>query len=159
MAGPVIADGKACGDCGLCCKLMGVKSIDKPQSVWCQHFKHGRGCKVYEDRPHDCGEFICYWLHAPNLGDEWRPDRAGFLMHLADGGTRLAVEVDQATPNAWRREPYISAIRNWAEQGRARGLAMHVWVGRRAYEVTAEGEIDRGLMRPASERGARLRRR
>ena len=70
--------GKSCGDCGLCCKLMGVTALAKPQGKWCPHFSRRAGCKIYEDRPHDCREFICYWLHAPNLGDEWRPDRAGF---------------------------------------------------------------------------------
>lgn len=152
MARPLIADGKTCGDCGLCCKLMGVKSLNKPQSVWCGHFKRGVGCKIYADRPHDCGEFVCYWLHAPNLGDEWRPDRAGFLMHVAEGGRRLAVEVDPAHARSWRAEPYISTLRAWAAQGRERGLTLHVWIGRRAYEITADGEIDRGLQRPATPR-------
>ncbi|WP_309644812.1 YkgJ family cysteine cluster protein [Phenylobacterium sp.] len=157
MTRPVVAEGKSCGDCGLCCKLMGVKELAKPQFVWCKQFKRGCGCQIYVDRPTTCGEFVCYWLHAPSLGEEWRPDRAGFLMTLAEGGRRLDVEVEPSTPAAWRREPYLSAIRGWAAQGRASGLTLRVWVGRRGNDVTPEGEVDLGLARPASARGARPR--
>lgn len=52
-----IAAGKSCGDCGLCCKLIGVESIAKPQFTWCWHFKKTAGCGIYEDRPHDCRAF------------------------------------------------------------------------------------------------------
>lgn len=157
MARPLIADGKSCGDCGLCCKLMGVRSIDKTQYVWCSQFKRGLGCKIYEDRPHECAEFICYWLHAPNLGEDWRPDRAGFLMHLSEDGSRLNVEVDSATPNAWKQEPYASQFQAWAARGEAGGLSLQVWVGRRGYAMTANGPVDQGLLRPASPKRAKKR--
>ena len=78
-------------------------------------------------------------------------------MTLAEGGRRLDVEVEPATPSAWRREPYLSAIRGWAAQGAASGLTLRVWVGRRGYEVTSDGEVDLGLARPASARGSRPR--
>jgi len=81
-----IAKGKNCGECGLCCKLIGVESIGKPQFTWCRHFKRSVGCGIYEDRPHDCRAFICYWLHVPNLGDEWRPDRSGVLPYVETEG-------------------------------------------------------------------------
>ncbi|WP_304164091.1 YkgJ family cysteine cluster protein [Phenylobacterium aquaticum] len=147
---PDIAETKSCGDCGLCCKLIGVQAIDKPQFVWCKAYRKGAGCTVYDDRPADCRAFICYWLHVPNLGDEWRPDRAGFVMHIADGGARLNIEVDPGKPQAWRQEPFLSAFRAWAAQGRARGLTLWVWIGRRALEITPDGEIDRGMLRPAA---------
>ena len=97
-ARPDIAEGKSCGECGLCCKLIGVESISKPQFVWCKSYRKGVGCKVYDDRPSDCRAFVCYWMHTPNLGEEWRPDRCGFVMHIADGGTRLNIEVDPGSP-------------------------------------------------------------
>lgn len=147
---PDIAEGKSCGDCGLCCKLIGVQALEKPQFVWCKSYKKGSGCRIYDDRPHDCRVFVCYWMHVPNLGEDWRPDRAGFVMHIADGGARLNIEVEPATPQAWRREPYLSTFRGWAAQGRMRGLALLVWIGRRCIEITPTGEIDRGMVRPAA---------
>jgi len=70
---------------------MGVQAIEKAPLTWRRQYKRGLGCRIYEDRPKACGDFICYWLHVPNLGDEWRPDRTGFVMHIADGGTRLNI--------------------------------------------------------------------
>ena len=35
--------GKSCGDCGLCCKLLGIDAIDKAPGKWCGHFRKGVG--------------------------------------------------------------------------------------------------------------------
>lgn len=145
-----IASGKSCGDCGLCCKLIGVQALEKPQFTWCKAYRKGAGCTIYADRPDDCRAFICYWLHVPNLGDEWRPDRCGFVMHIADGGQRLNIETDPSGPQTWRREPYHSTFKAWAQAGQARGLSLIVWQGRRAIEITAAGEHDHGPLRPTT---------
>lgn len=153
---PDIAEGKTCGECGLCCKLIGVKSLAKPQSVWCRSYRKGSGCQIYHDRPDDCRAFICYWLHLPNLGDDWRPDRCGFLMHIAEGGSRLNIEVDQGSAQAWRHEPFYSTFRGWAAKGGPRGLTLLVWIGRRCIEIQPDREVDYGLVRPASDRARRV---
>lgn len=153
--------GKSCGDCGLCCKLMGVDAIAKAPLTWCRQFKRGCGCLIYETRPQACADFLCYWLHVPNLDETWRPDRAGFVMHLSDGGRKLQIEVDPATPNAWRAEPYRSTFLAWAERGEARALELVVYVGRRGWRITPGGEVDLGLareqVRPQRAKGAALR--
>ena len=59
---------KDCGDCGLCCKLMGVASLDKPPGKWCSHFRRASGCAVYADRPGDCIAFNCTWLSDRGAG-------------------------------------------------------------------------------------------
>ena len=41
--------GKTCGDCGLCCKLLGIEAIKKAPGQWCGHFRKGvGGCGIYE---------------------------------------------------------------------------------------------------------------
>jgi hypothetical protein len=152
--------GKSCGECGLCCRLMGVEAIDKPPLTACRQFKKGCGCKIYEARPKACREFVCYWLHLDTLGPEWRPDVAGFVLHLSDGGRRLNVETDPTRPQAWRRAPYHATLLGWAAGGEARGLELVVWTARRATRLTRDGETDLGLMRPrveAAKPKARLR--
>jgi len=144
----LVAAGKSCGECGMCCRLMGVEAIGKPQFVACPLYRKSCGCLDYDHRPQACADFICYWLHMPSLDEAWRPDRSGFVLHMANAGTRLNVEVDPRTPNAWRAEPFHTAFRQWASAGRARGLSLMVWVGRRCFEVTPEGDIDRGMIRP-----------
>ena len=124
---PRIADGKSCGDCGLCCKLMGVESIAKPQFVWCREYKRGLGCRIYADRPHDCGAFVCYWLHMPNLDEAWRPDRAGFLMHIAEGGARLNIEVTRSTRRPGSGSPTTPP--SGSGRPRAASVALCCWCG------------------------------
>ena len=115
MVGDLSPPEKACGDCGLCCKLMGVTALDKPAAgKWCRHFSKAGGCAVYETRPGDCRVFNCLWLLTEALGPEWKPTTAGFVLHSEQGGARLIVESDPARPHDWRREPYQSTLRRWA---------------------------------------------
>ena len=32
-----IIEGRSCDGCTLCCKLLSVEEIDKPQQHWCEH--------------------------------------------------------------------------------------------------------------------------
>jgi len=138
---------RTCGDCGMCCKLMGVAAIDKPAHAWCAHFRKGAGCAIYADRPKACADYACYWLDAPNLDDRWRPDRARFVLHRENGGQALVVEVDPASPDAWRRAPYYDTFKAWAARGAAKGLTLNVLVGARGWEILPDRDVDYGLVR------------
>lgn len=89
--------------------------------------------------PGACGAFNCTWLLAPNLGDAWRPDRAGFVMHSENDGRRLIVECDGADPHAWRRKPYHAVFRDRARSGAAQGLEILVFTGRRGVRLSPGG--------------------
>lgn len=138
---------RTCGDCGMCCKLMGVAAIDKPAHAWCGHYSKGAGCAIYADRPKACADYACYWLNAPNLDDRWRPDRARFVLHREDGGRTLVVEVDPAAPDAWRKAPFHDTFKAWAARGAAQGLTLNVLVGRRGYTILPDRDVDQGLVR------------
>ena len=100
-----------------------------------------QGARLFDlcERPSACGAFNCTWLLAPNLGEDWRPDRAGFVMHSENRGLRLIVEADGADPQAWRREPYQTTLRDWARSGAAQGLEVMVFVGDRGVRLLPEG--------------------
>ena len=98
---------KSCGECGLCCKLLSAPSLGKPPRKWCVHFRRGRGCDIYADRPAECSGIICGWLVTPQLGEEWRPDRAGFLLHQEAG--RILVEGDESATGSQPRQ-YLTAV-------------------------------------------------
>lgn len=83
---------KTCGECNLCCKVMGVASVtevrdgspfvifkEKPQGEWCQYVKSGDGCGVYRTRPNACRDFSCTWLDSIALTAEYRPDKIGVV--------------------------------------------------------------------------------
>ena len=158
MVGDLSPAAKACGDCGLCCKIMGVTALAKPAGRWCRHFGKATGCAIYGERPDDCRVFNCLWLLTDALGPEWKPTVAGFVLHSEAGGTRLIVECDPARPHDWRRAPYEAALRRWSE---APGMEVLVLAGargvrlgagdqpvRRAGSSAAESDAGRSTHRP-----------
>ncbi|TCS13230.1 YkgJ family cysteine cluster protein [Caulobacter sp. BK020] len=138
---------RICGDCGMCCKLMGVAVLDKPAHAWCGHYRKGAGCGIYADRPAACADYACCWLNAPNLDDRWRPDRARFVLHREHEGRTLVVEVDPAAPDAWRKAPFHETFKAWAARGAGQGLTLNALVGRRGYTILPDRDIDQGLVR------------
>jgi hypothetical protein len=135
----------------MCCKLMGVKSIGKAAHSRCPHVAWGKGCGIYAERPGECREFLCQWLKWPQLGPEWRPDKAGFVMCLEDGGKRLRLEVDSGRPSAWKRAPYYAQLKQWARFGKDRDLTIQVWSGDRSIYVTGGADLDMGLARSVKQ--------
>lgn len=139
--------GKSCGECGMCCKLLGIESIAKPPGQWCGHYKRGAGCTVYADRPAACSRFICLWLSSEGLDDSWRPDRSKFVLFTEQDGRRLNVVVDQNDPMAWRREPYYSRIKKMSERA-LDGYELLVSVGWRRIVIFPHEDVDLGVIDP-----------
>lgn len=142
------AAGKSCGGCGACCKLPEIVELKKPAHVTCVNYVAAKGCSIYQDRPGACRAFECGYLQNPDLGDEWRPDRAGFLLYFAPG-PRLVVETDLETSDSWRQEPFMSQLRAWSDRQRATTIEVVVRAGKRLTMIFPEGEVelgeDRGL--------------
>lgn len=127
---------KTCGDCGLCCKLMGVEALAKPAGRWCRHFRRASGCDAYEARPDACRIFNCTWLLTEALDAAWKPTTAGFLMHSEPG--RLIVECDPARPHDWRRSPYHKTLTRWAGDP---ALEVLIFAGRQGVRLQADGAV------------------
>lgn len=141
------APGKSCGECGMCCKLLGIAEIDKPAGSWCGHFKRGCGCGIYERRPAACAGFECLWLDSEKLDDAWRPDRAKFVLYTEQDGRRLNVVVDPASPMAWRREPYYRRLKAMSQRA-LDGFELLVCIGDRRIVVFPHEDVDLGLVDP-----------
>lgn len=103
-----------CGSCSMCCRHLAIPELQKPVGEWCKHCTPGRGCGAYEARPEPCSAFQCLWLanqdrsDVGRLGPELRPDRAKVMLQVTQGQDdvlRLAVHLDPANSNAWRRGP------------------------------------------------------
>ncbi|MBS0490693.1 YkgJ family cysteine cluster protein [Phenylobacterium sp.] len=139
--------GKSCGECGMCCKLLAIQSLDKPAGAWCGHFKRAAGCGVYEERPPACRGFVCLWLDSEKLDEAWRPDRAKFLMYTEKDGQRLNVIVDPNHPGAWKREPYYRRLKAMSELALG-GRELVVCVGDRRIVVFPHEDVDLGLVDP-----------
>jgi hypothetical protein len=139
--------GRSCGACSLCCKVVGVEELGKPIGAWCPHCDGRKGCAIYEVRPRSCRLFICQWMLAPDLGPEWKPDRAKFAMLKSAGGRHLTVFVDPGNPSAWRRSPYYENLKHWAAQGVRNAADLHlvnVMIGPRCIVILPDREVELG---------------
>jgi hypothetical protein len=126
----------------MCCKLIEVVALEKPQNVWCTKCTPGKGCTAYDARPPECATFNCGWLTDMTLGEEWRPDRAKFVITFEPGTGRVFLACDTAAPGAWRREPYYSAIRNSLLLPGAERKQIVVLTGKKLTLLVRNGEYD-----------------
>jgi hypothetical protein len=138
---------KSCGPCGLCCKLMAIPTLAKPRHSWCPKYVPKRGCGIYADRPSECVQFMCLYLLAPDLPEAWRPDKAKFMIWTGREDRRLIVEVDPASPMAWKQEPYYSQLKAWSDRRVAEPMEVTVRVGDRVTVVFPEQDIELGPAR------------
>src|SRR5690349_6980573 len=66
----------------ICCKVYSIRELNKRAGRRCVHVEHGRGCKIYEDRPDTCRAFYCMWRVDRTLGPEWKPETVRFVVAL-----------------------------------------------------------------------------
>jgi hypothetical protein len=130
-----LVEGRDCGGCTMCCKLLQIAEIDKPRFEWCPHCDIGVGCQIYAQRPGACHTFHCSYLVSPDLGPEWKPSRSRIVLTYEEGPGRIGIHVDPDRPDAWRREPYYSRIRGWAEAAVRSDGQVIVWEGPSAIAV------------------------
>ncbi len=138
MMTSLIAPGRSCGTCTLCCKVYDVPAAGATAGNWCPNCLPGRGCKIYDARPQQCRDFLCLWMTQDFLGPEWKPEKARFVLTM-DAATRwLFVQADPGAAQAWRKEPYLEQLRRWAVAGKRPVI---VFVRRHATALTASGEM------------------
>ncbi len=109
---------RQCDNCAMCCKLPQITDLEKPANQWCPHCRNHQNCGNYEQRPQMCRDFFCLFMTQEALSEEWRPSQAHFLMLMKETSLdrpQLVVMVDPARPDAWRKEPYYSNLRNWSQ--------------------------------------------
>lgn len=142
---PVI-EGRACGTCTLCCKVLSINALDKPQGQWCGHCEVGRGCRVYDTRPEECRSFYCGFLTWPVLGEHWFPARSKMVVTSELEGARVAIHVDPGRATAWQQEPFYSEIKHWSVLASERMHQVVVCIGKRAIVVFPDREVDLGTV-------------
>jgi len=135
---------RECGDCTLCCKVMGIIALDKPPGLWCSHCKPARGCAIYDTRPQECRTFVCGYLHSPGLDERWKPSVCKFVLMDENGDTQIAV--DPARPDAWKKEPYYSCFKAWAQASLDEGTKVFVAIGNRAIVILPDRDVDLGIL-------------
>ncbi|HEX5775499.1 MAG TPA: YkgJ family cysteine cluster protein [Caulobacteraceae bacterium] len=135
------AANKQCGDCAMCCKVLEIHEIAKARHTMCGHFRKGGGCSIYETRPTACRQFVCAWLTTPDMDASWRPDRSKLMLW---GSGQLMVDVDPAYPDAWKREPYYSKLKQASDRRRPGAVDVVVRNGREVFVLFPEGAVSLG---------------
>ncbi len=146
QSNPAMAPNRACGSCTLCCKLFPVEELNKPAGVWCSHVAQGKGCSIYANAPTACRSFSCLWQMNANLGPEWKPDHARFVMISPSGSEGLIVRVDPGAAGAWRKEPYYSQLKHWARSALLMNGYVMVLTGQRATVLLPSSDVDVGVL-------------
>ncbi len=139
--------GRSCGACALCCKLIGINELNKPQNQWCPHCLRHSGCKIYNSRPNECRTFNCDWLVNTKIGDEWQPMRSKMVLHLVVDGnmSKLVIHVDSGSPLAWQKEPYYGQIKTWAQNIEKQNGLVNIYIGKRVIVVLPNKDVDLGI--------------
>jgi hypothetical protein len=141
-----IVAGRECGSCTLCCRVLGINEIEKPQGDWCPHCDVGKGCQIYDTRPGECRDFFCGYLTLPMVDEKWFPARSKMVVFPAPEGTRLSIHVDPQRPNAWKEEPYHSDMRAWARHVAGTDFQVVVFVKQRAIAILPDRDVDLGTL-------------
>ena len=142
----LLVPGRECGSCSMCCKVFRIADVDSPSAQWCRHIVHGRGCGIHATRPSVCRTFFCHYLRNPNLGPEWKPDRAKFILYTEMSGKRLVIATDAATPSAWRNAPFYAQFKRWALAGARADHQILVFNGTRATAILPDRDLDLGTV-------------
>ena len=129
-----IVAGRSCGSCTLCCRLPEIDAFSKPANVPCSNCIHARGCAIYQDRPQLCRDFLCLWMISEGLTEEWHPSHSHMMIYAQ--GPQITVLVDPAYPDAWRHEPYISQLRQWASDASLAGGYVIVFAGEEVSKIS-----------------------
>ena len=140
------APGRACGSCTLCCKVYALPELDKKPGVWCRHCAPGKGCAIHDSAPVPCRQFNCLWMTDGAMADEWRPDRARFVLSIHPPNGFLFGQVDPGAPRAWLRQPYYDGLRRIARTLLEERRHVVMFVGDEATLVMPDEPLPLGKM-------------
>lgn len=90
---------RPCGDCAVCCIVMGVSELGKPYNTKCKH--NSNKCDIYGERPYSCHVFECAW-RVGLLGNDisQRPDKSNILFNIDESNNGYWLEVFEVSHGA-----------------------------------------------------------
>jgi hypothetical protein len=140
-----IVEGRECGSCSLCCKLIAVSELNKPEGIWCSHCAPGKGrCLIYNSRPTSCRGFHCGWLQSDEFGQEWMPTTSKMVIAAEGDGNRITIYVDPGFPTNWRKQPYYSQLQALAIRLSELQTQLLIRINDRVIVLLPNKEVDLG---------------
>lgn len=142
---------RSCDGCTLCCKVIRVDVLQKPQWQYCPHCVVGKGCGIYDTRPEDCRAWMCEYLTNPGMADHWYPKTSHMVIEVVADGTSAHVYVDPDHADSWRAEPYYSDLKESAREAVKRRCRITVHVGSEQTIVFPDRDVAFGVVAPDEE--------
>ena len=137
---------RACDGCTLCCKVIGVREINKPRGRWCDHCDVSKGCSIHSISPAACKAYACRFQVDPELDENWRPSKCGLVINT--DRRRVVVNVDTSQPDAWRKEPFYSTLKRWSRTALP-GWPVYVSIGDEVIAVFPDRDVQMTPRTPA----------
>ncbi|HWZ40457.1 MAG TPA: hypothetical protein VNY08_19365 [Bradyrhizobium sp.] len=144
----LVVPGRECGSCSMCCKVYNIPEINKPAGKWCTHCKPGNGCAIHNALPEQCAEFNCLWRTEASIGPAWKPDQSRMVVTINPFSGFIYVQVDANAPSAWRKQPYLGQLQQWARNNLPKGIYVIVFVNEHATLIMPDGDVPLGPMMP-----------
>ena len=106
--------GRACGELHALLQGLCAARARKAAGRLVPALHAGKGCTIHDSAPLQCRQFNCLWMTDGGMADEWRPDRARFVLSIHPPNGFVFGQVDPGAPGAWRRPPYYDGLRRMA---------------------------------------------
>lgn len=103
-----------CGNCTLCCELLPIVELNKPESTLCGYCTSNKGCNIYNTRPQSCIDFKCLYNLSDEMDIELRPDNTDVIFEKITEDIYLGL-VNPKNLIAWKSkvvQDYIDTLYN-----------------------------------------------
>lgn len=100
--------GRECGECSECCITFSIEDekLNKAAGWKCKHLGC-KGCKIYDDKPKTCNDFLCAWKDEDGvLSEDERPDKVGAIFRIVSADGRGKGFKKMIMANAMDRETW-----------------------------------------------------
>ncbi|HEY6255965.1 MAG TPA: hypothetical protein VIY51_09265 [Xanthobacteraceae bacterium] len=131
------APGKSCGSCTLCCKVLTIEELQKPDGIYCSNCKVGVGCGIYAERPVECRNFMCAWIYSPLMGPQLKPEITHVVIWEWVAGRCVLADCDPDYPDAWHAPAVINFLRQTAKKLPS-GWKVVAKLGQQTWRVTQD---------------------
>jgi hypothetical protein len=140
---PATVKGRTCGTCTLCCKVLKIPETDSAKGDWCAQCAVGKGCRIYEERPQRCRDFMCGYLVWDAVPDHWHPAKSRIVI-VGELGFRTNFTVDPGAPGRWREQPWYNDIKALAVLSFQQNRQVLVTVGAKVIAILPDRDLELG---------------
>jgi hypothetical protein len=108
---------------------------------WCRHCKPGKGCVIHEALCDQCALLNCHWRIEPSIPDVLKPDQVKMVVTVSPFRGFIHLQVDPATPMAWRKQPYYDQLHPWTRNNFDKEIYVLVFVNDEATLILPDQDV------------------